>query len=145
VGLSQSQVQDLYRRIGAECPADIAPEKRQKYNSRKKEIRGHLFASTLEAGVYGLLSLWEQAGVISGLQLQPRFIIMDAYVDSNGKKVRKREYVADFLFVRDGKKIAVDAKGIILPMFALKSALFRSRYPEVDLQIWSRETLKSLY
>ena len=147
MGLSETQVRDLYRRIGAECPADIAiaTEKRQKYNAKVKILDGIAFASSGEARMYQVLKLREIAGAITNLRLQPWYTLLDGFTGSEGVKHRAIRYRADFAYTdADGMEVVADYKGKILPAFIDKAKLFRSRYPHLRLEIWSRESLKTL-
>ena len=62
--------------------------KASKYRAVKTTIDGITFDSKKEAAEYGRLKLLEQAGVISDLELQPRFEIHAPFVDNEGKRHR---------------------------------------------------------
>jgi hypothetical protein len=108
-------------------------------------VEGHWFQSTSEALAYQVLRRWEQAGAISNLELQPRFVIVEGSRDAQtGRKVRARCYVGDFSFYRNGKRIVVDVKGFPTPLFLLKKRMFEMQYPGLKLEIWTRQMLKEL-
>jgi hypothetical protein len=48
---------------------------------------------------------------------------------------RKITYVADFQYLRDGKTIVEDVKGVQTPVFRMKLKLFTAMHPEVTLEI----------
>ena len=108
-----------------------------KYHAKRTVVNERSFASKAEANRYGELLLLQRAGQISGLKLQPRYILQEAFVDSNGCKVGSIAYVADFEYV-ENKRIAVvveDVKGMETQVFKIKSRMFRKRYPEYCLRI----------
>ncbi len=105
--------------------------KPSKWKNVKKSIDGHTFDSTGEANRYIELKALESAGVISNLELQPRFILQDKQ-----KGIRAIEYRADFRY-RDiaGLWINEDFKGAETEIFKLKMKIFRRKYPEERLDI----------
>lgn len=115
----------------------IAEQERRKskYNARKKELDGHVFDSTAEARRYTQLKEEQRLGLISALELQPRFLLQEGFRDESGKWVRKIEYVADFRYLRGGAEIVEDAKGMATPLFTLKLKLFRAKFRKVRLDV----------
>jgi len=112
------------------------PRRAHKYRAVKVELDGHRFDSQAEASQYRLLRLMEREGIIRDLELQPRFLLKAAFTDSNGKRHRKVEYVADFQYVEsNGHTVIEDVKGVSTPVFRLKEKLFRAEYPELDLRV----------
>lgn len=107
---------------------------RNKYNARRTKFDGIVFDSGAEAARYQVLKLMERAGKIAGLELQPRFLLQDSFV-KGGKKYRPIEYVADFAYIENGRKIVEDVKGMILPAFMLKRKLWECKYPDLELRI----------
>lgn len=86
---------------------------------------GIVFASKLEMERYCVLKLYEKCGVISGLELQPRFDIV----------VNKKPcgfYKADFRYTEAGKVIIEDVKGskkgAAYVMFRLKKKIVEALY-----------------
>ena len=132
--MTSKDAAQLYRNLGLQPPATIDEVKPHKYGAKVKEYKGIRFASTLECEAYRLLELWENAGAIKGLQLQPRFKL-DAI---------RRTYVADFAFWRDGERHVVDAKGVPTPVYKIKKDCFLRQYPEVVFEEWDRKKLKEL-
>jgi hypothetical protein len=137
----------VQRMTAAEYRALAAKEKvrgKNKYGARRVVLDNHSFASALEAKRYQELKLLERAGKILDLTLQPRFPLK-----IDGQKVGT--YVADFLYVElvrtpiakhecgystigdniHTAELAVveDAKGLVLPLYALKRGMFKQLYP----------------
>lgn len=106
--------------------------RRNKYNNRKTVVNGIKFDSQKESIRYlGLLNL-QRSGIISKLQLQPKF-----YFTINGENVRYpntksgakgREitYSADFEYIEDGKRVIEDCKGFRTDIYKLKKALIEA-------------------
>ena len=143
--MTTKEAQQLYANLGRKAPAELIGTPVSKYHARAKMVEGHWFQSTSEALAYQVLRRWEQAGAISNLELQPRFVIVEGSRDAQtGRKVRARSYVGDFSFYRDGKQIVVDVKGFPTPLFLLKKRLFEVQYPTIPLEIWTRQMLKEM-
>ena len=68
-----------------------------------------IFDSIKEYNRYLELVLLEKAHIIKGLRRQHSLIIQEECM-YQGKKVKKIEYKADFLYIRDGKVIVEDVK-----------------------------------
>jgi len=102
-----------------------------KYKAIKTVVDGHKFDSKLEARRYADLKLWEKAGEIRDLVLQPRFELQPAF-DKNGVHYRKIEYVADFLYYDNRKKCKVieDSKGFKTDVYSLKKKLLEFKFPD---------------
>lgn len=100
-------------------------QKRHKYNARKVEIDGHKFDSAKEAARYQELKLQEHCGVVSGLELQPEFILQEAFGG-----YRAIIYRADFLYQKDGETVVEDVKGMKTAVYQIKKKMFLKRYPE---------------
>jgi hypothetical protein len=139
--MTEKQYQELCARANISSLAGSGQRKAHKYNAVKKTINGVTFDSAGEARAGSLLMLWEKAGAISNLERQPRYTLMDGYIDATGRKVRAMQYVPDFRFIRDGQTIVVDFKGFKTEAYKLKAKLFRQRYPDLIFEEWSLETL----
>ena len=82
-----------------------------KYKNRKVFIDGIKFDSAKEARRYRELKLLEDAGEITDLRRQVRYELIPAQ-RIDGKLVeRKVDYVADFVYQKDGKTVVEDVKG----------------------------------
>jgi Protein of unknown function (DUF1064) len=149
-GLSPSDVAQLYRNQGREVPAELQtgskPEKRHKYGRIKKESDEITFDSTSEANAYTILKLWESAGAISDLRLQPTFTLQERFKDSGGKTVRGIRYSADFQFFdkAENRIRYVDVKGVITAAFERTIKLMKDKHPTVTIEVWDRTKIKEL-
>lgn len=125
---------------GAEAPVvwydDMAiPPKRgankHKYNVTSKERRtfGDItFDSMAEMNRYHELKMLEQAGEITDLELQPKFLL----IPKTKKGGRAIYYYADFKYVRDGKTVYEDVKGFQTDVYKLKKKLLLWQYPDIN-------------
>jgi hypothetical protein len=111
--------------------------KRSKYGNVPTEADGHWFASKKEARDYGVLKILQDAGQITNLRLQPRFVLQEAYTDTDGAHHRMIEYVADFQWddLHTGKTHVRDSKGARTPVFLLKAKLFRAKYSQYVFEV----------
>ena len=89
---------------------------RTKYGNKRTEVDGKSFASKKEAKVYQQLKLLEKAGQISDLQTQVTFRL-----DIDEHHICR--YIADFVYIENGKRIVADAKGFKTPEYKLKKKL----------------------
>ena len=99
------------------------PKGPNKYNAQPQKREGRTVASSAEARRLAELRLWERAGRISNLELQPRF-----FLDVNCR--RCGEYVADFQYLDNvkGHLVVEDVKGVRTAVFKLKRALVEAIY-----------------
>ena len=117
-------------------------EKGKKYNNKKTVVDNIEFDSKKEAQRYLVLKDAEANGIISNLELQPKFELIPAireeYVEhlKTKDKVKTRTvqlaitYTADFRYLKDGKNIVEDVKAspkmaALDPKFLLKEKMFR--------------------
>ena len=95
--------------------------KARKYGNEKVVVDGITFDSKREARRYRDLSLMQQAGAISDLQLQVRIPLVVGGVEIKTPTGRVRHYVADFTYTdTDGSTIIEDSKGFATKEFKLK-------------------------
>jgi hypothetical protein len=106
-----------------------------KYRARKVTLDGHTFDSKGEANRYAELRLMERAGAITDLELQPKFVLLDAFTDNEGKRHRAITYRADFRYIEDGRTIVEDFKGFETAEFKLKRKMFLKRYPDLVFRL----------
>lgn len=102
---------------------------KNKYHAKKTIFDGIKFDSRKEADRYLELKMMQQAGQISDLELQKKFLIVPKI---NGNK-RARYYIADFVYIMEGKKIIEDVKSPITkknPVYSLKKAAVLAFYPD---------------
>ena len=96
-----------------------------KYGNKKVDIDGILFDSKKEARRYCELKQLQQAGVISGLELQKEFELIPAQYETfprygktgkrlqDGKRCIEKScvYKSDFAYMKDGQQVVEDVKG----------------------------------
>jgi hypothetical protein len=144
--MTNEQAAQLYRNAGRPIPADLDTTGRaasiSKYNARKKEVDGIVFASTGEARCFEMLRLWEKAGVISGLELQVTYRLHDGFVSADGTKNKPIDYRPDFRFHQGGRLVVVDFKGMRTPAYVMKRKMFKAKYPEIEFREYDANTLK---
>lgn len=100
---------------------------RSKYHAKKTVVDGITFDSKREADRYLVLKSMEEDGDIEDLRRQVRYELIPAF-DVDGRRYRPVYYVADFVYVEDGKEVVEDVKGMITDVYKLKSKLFARRY-----------------
>lgn len=100
---------------------------RSKYHAKKTVVDGITFDSKREADRYLVLKGMEEDGTIEDLRRQVRYELIPAF-DVDGRHYRPVFYVADFVYVEDGKEIVEDVKGMRTDVYKLKSKLFAYRY-----------------
>lgn len=94
-----------------------------KYKAVKTIVDGKKFDSKKEAKRYQELKLLEQSNEIKELQLQVPFILIDK--SEYGRVIK---YIADFVYIRDGKQVVEDCKGFRTDVYRLKKRLFEEKY-----------------
>ena len=98
-----------------------------KYHSKKCSIFGITFDSKKEMERYLYLRSLLEKGEIEGLEMQVPFTLIEPFT-LNGKKYRKMEYIADFVYIKDGKKIVEDTKGFKTEVYKIKKKLMAYLY-----------------
>lgn len=105
-------------------PAAAPQTRRNKYNARKLTVEGVSFDSKKEYLRWVELSAMQEAGLISNLQRQVRFVLQEAFVDGAGKRCRAITYTADHTY-QDGERLVIeDVKSVI----TARSESFRVRW-----------------
>ncbi len=96
----------------------------KKYGNTKVVDGAYVFASKAEHKRFKhLYKLWV-AGVIKDLVCQKSFVLIPAQVAPSGKKIRKTEYLADFVYQdSNGVMVVEDVKGYATPEYRLKKKL----------------------
>ena len=103
-------------------------KKRNKYGAVRTEVDGVVFDSRKEAHRYMELKAMEEAGEITNLERQKRYVLQPAF-ELNGKKFRSIEYISDFEYDdKDGIHHTEDVKGKVLPVFKIKAKLFAYKF-----------------
>lgn len=98
-----------------------------KFGAVKTVVDGITFASKKEARRYGELKMFERAGQISHLELQPRFPLR-----VNGHLVCT--YVGDFAYfdLKASKRVIEDSKGFKTREYITKRKLLLALNPGID-------------
>lgn len=119
-----------------------------KYYAQKVSIGGETFDSKKEARRWEELNLLLRAGRISDLRRQVKFVLIPAQYEryprygKKGQRIKDGttcveqacEYIADFVYIEDGKVIVEDVKGYRDPRsaayakFVIKRKLMLERY-----------------
>ena len=97
--------------------------KPMKYGNRAVTLNGEKFDSHKEARRYGELVLLERAGQISNLERQVRFELIPSQYRDGRCVERAAHYIADFVYMEDGKKVVEDTKGFRTKDYILKRKL----------------------
>lgn len=105
-------------------------ERSHKFKTKRIIVNGIKFDSLGEGRRYSKLKFLEVRGIISKLELQPKFDMQ-----YNGCKICT--YRADFKFDYAGNTIIEDYKGRATAVFKLKQKLMKAFYPNVVLDIIS--------
>jgi hypothetical protein len=117
-----------------------------KYSNTKITREGRTFDSKREARRYTQLRLMEDAGEITDLQCQVRFVLIPAQreftneIYTKGKKKgcfkpgklieRECAYIADFVYIdaKTGERVVEDTKGMKTEAYIIKRKLMLERY-----------------
>lgn len=111
------------------------PKKGNKYKNEKVEFDGIKFDSKRERDRYMVLKDAERRGVISELKCQPKFTLIPAQYHEEKKQMKTKvkmvkkcdflaiTYTGDFQYVKDGKVVIEDVKGIVTPEYKLKEKM----------------------
>ena len=98
-----------------------------KYKNKKVVIDNRLFDSKKEANYYTKLKILKDAGKITDLELQKKFILQDKFT-LNSKTYRAITYVADFVYKENGQVHVVDTKGYRTQVYKIKKKLFMKKF-----------------
>lgn len=98
-----------------------------KYNNHKTVANGILFDSKREANRYQELLLEERAGLISDLKRQVKYELVPKTI-GHGRTIHAVNYIADFVYTRDGDTVVEDAKGVPTDVYKIKKKLMYWRY-----------------
>lgn len=106
-----------------------------KYGAKKSFCaQGHQHDSKREAKHCDVLHLELNAGLITGLTMQPQFwFVIDGKQVKHGNG-RRVGYQADFAYVRDGQPCVDDAKGFTVRDWPLRKAIFLALFPDIQLR-----------
>jgi Protein of unknown function (DUF1064) len=99
-----------------------------KYKNIKTVVDGIKFDSAKEAKRYSELKILQSQGIISCLELQKRFELIPKQILKNGKTEHSLNYVADYVYIENGKQYVVDVKSEITrknPLYIAKRKLMK--------------------
>ena len=104
-----------------------------KYNAQKCECDGYSFDSKEEMRYYNCLVRNKSLGIISNFELQPKYILLEAFTYM-GKKRQAMTYTPDYLIYHiDGTEELIDVKGMETQQGAMRKKLFEYYYPNLKL------------
>lgn len=89
-----------------------------KYGNVKTTVDGIEFDSKKEAARWQKLRQMEKAGEISDLQMQVTYQLIPTQRKPSGGVERQVYYIADFVYIKDGKTVVEDVKGYRNPQSA---------------------------
>lgn len=106
---------------------------KNKYRAKPEIVDGVRFASKREAKRYRELKLLSDAGLITELELQPKFKLgrdeAPYLIRSAGyPNGRRAVYLADFRYRHEGELVIEDVKGVDNPLSRLKRAIVEAQY-----------------
>lgn len=120
--------------------AQGAIKKHSKYNvnnsakgKAERTLDGITFPSKSEMYRYALLKQCERAGIITDLELHPRFEVIPAFTH-NGIKFRRSVYTADFRYSVNNETVIEEVKGskkMDSRDFVLRKKLFLLQNPDL--------------
>ena len=96
---------------------------RSKYGAKKVTVNGITFDSRKEANRYIELSSLEKVGKVSDLQCQVKFELIPSQRINGKVAERAVNYIADFVYMENGKKVVEDTKGFKTPEYIIKRKL----------------------
>lgn len=89
-----------------------------KYHNTKTTVNGIAFDSKKEAARYGELVWLAKAGAIQDLRLQVPFELIPKQAGE-----RAVRYIADFVYMENGKMVVEDVKGVRTDVYKIKKKL----------------------
>lgn len=101
-----------------------------KYFNHKTIYNGRVYDSKKEAKRAYELEMLQRAGLISNLEKQKVFELQPSF-KINGKTERAITYLADFVYIKDGKTIVEDTKGFKTDVYKIKRKLLLYKYPDI--------------
>jgi len=104
-----------------------------KYNAEKTKAYGRTFDSRKEYRRYCQLKAWQEQGIISGLECQKRFELVEKF-EYRGLKILPVAWIADFYYFNGQEWVAEDVKSPVTrkkPEYVIKKKLFMLKYPKI--------------
>ena len=104
----------------------------KKCRNKKVEYQGKTFDSRRECERYIYLNDLQKKGKIHDLVWQKKFELIPAQRDGGVMVERPIYYIADFVYIKDGRLIVEDVKGYrggcVYQLFVIKRKLMLQRY-----------------
>lgn len=91
--------------------------------------------SGAEARRYAELLLMQRSGQIRELQVHPRYTILPAFEDGQGRRHREIEYEADFAYIEGDEQVVEDVKGYETDVWKLKQKMFLYSLRHLSLRV----------
>lgn len=110
--------------------SEITKCSKSKYRNQK--TRG--FHSKKEADRYDELVMMQKCGKISELSYQIPFLLQPGFRDKEGVYHRPINYIADFVYIQDGKEVCEDvkSKATMTQVYRIKKKLLLFKYPDIN-------------
>lgn len=108
---------------------ELKQNQRQKYGNKKIETTYGTFDSVAEMDRYTELMFMECSHEIKDLQRQVTFELIPKQ-----KGERAVNYIADFVYIENGKTIVEDVKGYRTKDYIIKRKIFKQKYPEIEFR-----------
>lgn len=113
---------------------------RSKFHAYKAMVDGIQFDSLNESRYYVQIKQIRdykqptEYGILLSFEMQVPYEIVPSFL-KNGHRIRKMEYLADFVLHYDsGRTRVIDVKGVETDVFKLKKKLVEYKYPEVEIE-----------
>lgn len=115
--LQKVQAQQAAQKAAQETEKAAKPKKGNKLHAEKVDLTmpdGTLmhFDSKREARRYMDLWLMQRSGEITNLRTQVKYPLLPKQVHPDGTRERAIDYVADFVYEKDGETVVEDSKGL---------------------------------
>lgn len=99
-----------------------------KYHNKDCDYDGHHFDSLAERDRYVELKLMQEMGVIEGLEMQKKYVLVPKGKYPSGKAYKEISYIADFVYKYNGEVIVEDVKGVKTAVYQLKKKMMAGVY-----------------
>jgi len=108
--------------------------KPNKYHAVKEMSGGKTYDSGREAERGRELEAQQMCGIISDLKEQPKkFMLQEGFRHKSWPiKIQAITYTPDFSYIKDGKLIYEDSKGVRTPGYVLRRKMLLKRYPDIN-------------
>ena len=108
-------------------------------HNKKTEYNGHKYDSKLEAAHAQLLDISMHAvgmyDKVISYERQVPFLLQEAFVDKDGTKHRKIEYLADFVVTyADGRVEVQDTKGFKTEVYKIKKKMLLFKHKDINFR-----------